>query len=164
MMSDIVERLRAAESRFHASYEQRGPDECWDWRGMKFRNGYGRFFVARTSITAHRAMRVLQSGPIPREIEVCHSCDNRACVNPGHLFLGTRKDNATDKVRKNRQARQFGEDNPSAKLTPADVEKVLRSEQPHRSLARRLGVSERLVRQIRKGQIWQRVREALGDG
>jgi ribosome-binding protein aMBF1 (putative translation factor) len=108
-------------------------------------------------------MRILQSGQIPREIEVCHSCDNRACVNPAHLFLGTRKDNAADKVRKNRQARQYGQSNPSAKLTPADVELVRASTMAHRALARDLGVSESLIRQIRSGQVWQRVREALGD-
>lgn len=84
---------------------------CWEWVAGKFRRGYGMFMWAsrygRTApIGAHRAAWELTHGPIPTDLQVLHSCDNRACVNPNHLFLGTHTDNMRDASAKGRLAKR----------------------------------------------------------
>ena len=82
---------------------------CWLWIAAYNTNGYGYFrtgsMVNRTrrNEQAHRVSYKLYKGDIPQGLHVCHKCDNKSCVNPEHLFLGTVKDNMQDCVRKNRQ-------------------------------------------------------------
>lgn len=151
---DIVEALRTASDRFHDSYKVGEADACWPWQRAAFRTGYGRFNVARTSVVASRAMYMLIHGAIPAEMEVCHSCDNRICVNPKHLWLGTSRDNAQDCIAKGRKVLAFGESNGLAKLSPEAADSIRQSKTPHRVLARELGIDEARVRQIRKGDGW----------
>lgn len=137
---------------------------CWEWTGSK-RNGYGRLTVGsridgtRRSVSAHRMSYELNFGEIPDGMEVCHKCDNPCCINPDHLFLGTRKDNADDRERKGRNIIFTGEEQPRAKLTKKAV-KNARWERAYKGasfqeLANKYGVSKKTIQNAVKGVTWK---------
>lgn len=90
------------EQRFWNKVDTSG--ECWLWTGARYSNGYGRMRCAPefSYQNAHRVSWFLQHGSWPpRRLYVCHSCDNKLCVRPEHLFLGTSQDNMLDASNKN---------------------------------------------------------------
>ena len=100
---------------------------CWVWKAFKNDSGYGLFSIKRHMYRAHRIAWELTNGQIPDGIEVCHHCDNPACVRPDHLFLGTQNDNIQDGINKGRinlkeNNQPSGEANGKAILKNTEVE------------------------------------------
>lgn len=82
---------------------------CLVWHGARDKDGYGLIqdtYPQRVLRRAHRASFEEVNGPIPDGMQVCHRCDNPACIEPAHLFVGTNSDNQVDAVRKGRNAHQ----------------------------------------------------------
>lgn len=105
-------------------------DDCWNWTGAVINSGYGTFFIAKVNGVsrlklAHRVAWELANGPIPEGLFVLHRCDNRRCVRPDHLFLGTAKDNTHDAMRKGRlkppQPKKQSHCNRGHKFTPENT-------------------------------------------
>ena len=80
------------------------PDGCWEWGGKAIRSGYGLLHLGGNRyVVAHRFFYTEMVGPIPEDMDVCHTCDNPPCCNPKHLFLGTVRDNMLDMYAKGRR-------------------------------------------------------------
>lgn len=133
---------------------------CWEWTGTCFSNGYaraglskrkGRKFSQRASRMAHEVF----VGEIPPGLLMCHKCDNKKCVNPDHLFLGTTKDNMQDMVNKGRSLK--GEKCPNSKLTEEIVKKIRRSKKSKEFLSEKYGVSVCTIRDAQNRRTWKHI-------
>lgn len=94
------------------------PNGCWDWKLFRIWSGYGQLRYKKRTWLAHRLAWTLAHGRIPKGLCVCHSCDNPGCVNPAHLWLGTRSENVRDMYRKQRRQPRTGRRLLLAKLCP----------------------------------------------
>jgi len=101
-----------------------GAAGCWEWTRGRNAYGYGVLFWGGKLHAAHRLSYSAFNGEIPRGLSVCHTCDNPACANPDHLWLGTQKDNLTDAARKGRVNRAVGESSNTAVLNEAQVREI----------------------------------------
>ena len=104
---------------------------CWTWKSHYDGDGYAVYSVRGTRVKASRMMWVVQGGSLPPDREICHSCDNRGCVNPEHLFLATHRENIQDMMRKDRKG---------SKLKRRDVASILlhlESGWTHKELAKK---------------------------
>lgn len=139
------------------------PDECWEWTGGKNRSGYGNFSCSGKTYRANRLAYELATNTDPGELFVLHSCDNRACCNPNHLWLGTNSDNMLDMYRKGRAnfSRRTGDGHPESKLTAAQVQEIRQKYVPYKvtlqQLAKEYGVGHATIHKIVHRVRWKNV-------
>jgi hypothetical protein len=154
-MTSHLEITDCSQQAFWSRVEKREPTECWLWRGTTT-EGYGRFYFNNRAFVAHRISYQIAYGDIAPGLLVCHKCDNRPCVNPYHLFVGSPRQNSMDMVSKNRQT--WGERNPSAKLTTEQVLEIrnLNKDTINKSaVARQYGISRKMLRNILSHVNWR---------
>ena len=160
--------MRTVAERFWEKVDASGgPDACWEWRSARFGPGYGHFLKDGKGQAAHRVAYELVHGPIPKGLCVCHSCDNRMCVNPRHLCLGTQADNVADAIIKGRDGNHthperhvHGEAVPSSKLTAEQVHDIRTSYAQGvdtKELARRYGVARATVSDAVARRTWRHI-------
>ena len=142
---------RTARDRFEEKFVK--GDSCWLWTAALGGKGYGHFWFEGHPRPASQVSHMLYIGPIPDGLFVLHRCDNRRCVNPEHLFLGTNKENMDDMVSKGRQAK--GAALGTAKLTEAQARAIREDKRSQRAIGRDYGVSHTVVGQIKSGAIWR---------
>lgn len=139
---------------------------CWLWTGYVKPTGYGSTKRDGRTISAHRAMYEAVYSEIPMGLDVCHRCDVRACINPRHLFLGTRAENLADMWRKGRGHRVRGEVHGRAKLTEADVRGIRASVaagEKQGVVAIRFGVTHMTVNDIHHRRSWRYLKDEAGQ-
>lgn len=139
---------------------QLDPDACWFSTRKPTTNGYDRLSVHGERHGAHRLMYELIFGVIPPGLFVCHACDNPACINPRHLWLGTAADNRADCVEKGRHTR--GTSHHAAKLNEANVRSIRKAHDQgatERELAEHFGVSLRTIHAVITRKTWKHVEE-----
>ena len=149
---------RTESQRFYDFVMPEPNSGCWIWLGPLYSTGYGSFRTAKGKcMHAHRFSWQLHKNIPIGVLLVCHHCDNRACVNPDHLFLGTHSDNAIDMFRKGRGNTSRGEKHCRAKLTETDIRKILRDTRSLRIIGEDYGVDKRYIWKIKHGWHWRHV-------
>jgi hypothetical protein len=141
---------------------------CWEWQRALNASGYGQIFYKGKNWVAHRLSYLLFKGELDETLFVCHKCDNRKCVNPDHLFLGTAKENMDDCFRKGRHTNIFtkGHTPVNAKLDKDTAAKIILYiwDHPHErvsKIADRFNVSVSVVKDIKRGRSYNNLIEEV---
>lgn len=158
---------RSIAERFHAKYIPEPNSGCWLWEGAIDRHGYGVMYGDDRKVArSHRVSYELHFGAIEPSPGyhgacVCHRCDNRACVNPAHLFLGTQADNVRDMHAKDRGVVMRGEGCKRAKISADDAMAIVARYRSggvtRRELGAQFGISKFTVASIVRGTSWKHV-------
>ena len=164
---DVTEEDRDTLRRFLAHITIDDLDVCWEWSGVRYPTGYGRFIDGyRKRMGVHRAAHKIFNGPVPDDMLVCHTCDNRLCCNPSHLFAGTKHDNNADCARKGRNGAHVkphrvmrGQNHPNATLTASQVERIFanKGKLPQQRVAAIFGIPHHRVSAIWIGKTWRHI-------
>ncbi len=162
-----LHQLPPIEDRIWAKVKKGSDAECWEWTGGCTRAGYGTISYQNRHQYAHRLVYEFTHGAIPDGMLICHTCDNPICVNPAHLWVGTKGDNNRDMIAKGRNwlqqkpERQVrGERQGSAKLTEAavrDIRMLASQGCSLRELATKYGVSDTTINTVVARKWWKHV-------
>jgi hypothetical protein len=154
--------MASSAERFDSKWEAVTECGCHIWTAAVNAKGYGKFGIGNGRWTlAHRHSYERANGPIADGMLICHRCDNPSCVNPNHLFLGSHKNNAQDRDRKNRRIALSGENHGRSKVT-ADEVRMLRElahggTYSYRALGRKFGLNSKTASDIVNRVIWTHV-------
>lgn len=151
------ERIKRRLNKYSRLNELTG---CIEWISVLNRGGYGimttKFSGIRRTMHTHRVSYLVYTGKIEDEMHICHRCDNRKCINPDHLFMGTRSDNMIDMLRKGRANTIEGELHPKAKLNLMEVNEIRASILSINQLAQKYQVSRGCISLILREVNWKR--------
>lgn len=146
-------KYSSLQDRFEDKFDK--TNSCWNWRSISNGDyGYGSFRMSEKTEGAHRVSWKIYKGEIPEGLFVLHRCDNRRCVNPDHLFIGTNNDNMQDMKSKGRSRSLRGEESGNSKLTneqTKEIRKLLKTGLFQREIAKMFGVSHQLISAIKVG-------------
>lgn len=131
-------------------------NNCWNWTKSMVNTGYGVIGSGRRTFLAHRTMWESIHGELAPTEFVLHKCDNRKCINPNHLFVGTHSDNMADMVSKNRHS--HGDRHSQSKLTEDQVREIKKSSSTNKEEAIKNQVTPSLISKIRHSVVWSHVR------
>lgn len=149
-------RLARVKTKLAANV-MRDPSGCLLWTGYTQPNGYGWINVAGLKIAAHRAALILSGVDLPKGVDACHRCDVRACVEPAHLYAGSRRQNMADCTARGRHNKPSGEQHWCAKLNAEQVLQLRRRRaqgEPLRVLACAFNINNATASRIARG-IWR---------
>jgi hypothetical protein len=166
--------------RFWRKVSRGAANDCWLWTGAILPTGYGSIRIQYIGLRAHRVAYAIAHGYIPEGMDICHTCDVRACVNPAHLFAGTKHDNMRDCVSKRRhgsvlkphrvargarngkhthpESTPRGEAHPMAKRTWEEIRRIrqrVRDGERQTNIAAEMGINVQYVNAIIKGRVWK---------
>ena len=133
---------------------------CWIWNKSITKWGYGSINVGGKIELAHRVSYRTLNTPFDPQLCVCHACDNPACINPEHLWIGTNLDNVKDKVKKGRQGRAYknrGQDSPQAKLSDNEILEIRASTLSQTALAKQYHTTQSNISQIVNRVRWTHI-------
>ncbi len=155
--------MKTLKERFYEKFEVDPETGCWNWVAAMRGHGYGSIQVDGKAQKASRISWELHRGPIPKSsgphgMCVCHTCDNRRCVNPSHLFLGTHADNMRDKAKKERVPSSLTSFQVSVIKRLLSTKSVSQAE-----IGRLFGVNYRTVHDIYKGHTWRNVTPEMAE-
>lgn len=131
--------------------------DCWLWKGSLRPDGYGTIIYKQKHALAHRVAFTVFVSPIHNNLHVLHRCDNPACVNPYHLYLGTHQDNMKDRQVRQRGNQPKGSKRKNAKLTEEKVISIKADSRTHKEIAQTYNVDETLISQVKRGIVWKHV-------
>lgn len=150
----------STEQRLWSRVKPNADTECWEWLALKDKDGYGRFYIGKKNLLAHRVAYAAYYKIDPGNLLVCHRCDNPSCVNPAHLWLGSNADNLADMKNKGRSHSCRGERGSRTVLTPSDVYQIrelVSSGLTHRQAGRAVGIGKSQVGRIMRGEQWAHI-------
>jgi HNH endonuclease len=169
----LIEKSNPLHAYISARVTSTSPSLCWEWIRSLTHNGYGQAFDSKTqkNVRAHRFSYELFVGEIPHNHLVLHSCDNRKCVNPNHLFLGLPKDNTKDMMDKNRHRKRsgnmgfIGSKTSQAKLSESQVleirdiyaKKTTGNKEAQKQIGLQYGVSGSCIQAIVNRNTWTHI-------
>ena len=135
-------------------------NDCWGWKGIFFKAGYGQMWFMGKQINASRVSWIIHNGSIPNKLWVLHKCDNPPCTNPDHLFLGTCSDNVKDMIKKGRKKISMGIDKKNSKLNNEkviEIRKLIEQKTPYKEISQKFSISIASISGIKYNRSWKHV-------